>query len=174
MIRVFETDLGWMGVAVSGGKIQRVVLPLAERRAVQWELRNCGEGGIEGKRDKLLADRLEQDLKRHMGGEPVDYSDYILDTRNYSRFRVAVWDLVRLIPFGSTRSYKEIALQIGHSDSARAVGAAMGANPFPPIVPCHRVVGSDGSLTGFSRGLPLKQMLLELEQQQKAVNQSKV
>ena len=67
------------------------------------------------------------------------------------------------IPFGTTTSYGAIAKTIGHPGAARAVGAANGANPIALIVPCHRVIGSDGSLTGYGGGLPLKRKLLEHE-----------
>ena len=73
------------------------------------------------------------------------------------------------IPYGETVSYKQLAERIGRPRAVRAVGAANGANPIPIIVPCHRVVGHDGSLTGFGGGLPLKRRLLELESRQKAL-----
>ena len=74
-----------------------------------------------------------------------------------------VWKALSDIPFGTTTSYGAIAKTIGHPTAARAVGAANGANPIALIVPCHRVIGSDGSLTGFGGGLPLKRKLLEHE-----------
>lgn len=78
-------------------------------------------------------------------------------------FDKLVWKALSDIPFGHTRSYGDIAKAIGQPGSARAVGAANGANPIALIVPCHRVIGSDGSLTGFGGGLPLKRRLLEHE-----------
>ena len=74
-----------------------------------------------------------------------------------------VWKALRDIPFGRTTSYGAVARTIGHPSAARAVGAANGANPIALIVPCHRVIGSDGGLTGFGGGLPLKRRLLEHE-----------
>ena len=74
-----------------------------------------------------------------------------------------VWKALRDIPFGRTTSYGAVARTIGHPTAARAVGAANGANPIALIVPCHRVIGSDGGLTGFGGGLPLKRRLLEHE-----------
>ena len=71
-------------------------------------------------------------------------------------FNKLVWKALLDIPFGSTTSYGAIAKTIGHPDAARAVGAANGANPIALIVPCHRVIGSDGSLTGYGGGLPLE------------------
>ncbi|MDR3493697.1 MAG: methylated-DNA--[protein]-cysteine S-methyltransferase [Ancalomicrobiaceae bacterium] len=78
-------------------------------------------------------------------------------------FQLAVWRELATIPFGGTISYGELARRIGRANASRAVGAANGANPIPIIVPCHRVVGSDGSLTGFGGGIEMKQWLLDLE-----------
>ena len=78
-------------------------------------------------------------------------------------FQLEVWSRLREIPYGETTTYGEIAREIGRPDRARAVGAAVGRTPIPIIVPCHRVVGADGSLTGYGGGLPRKRALLELE-----------
>lgn len=76
----------------------------------------------------------------------------------------AVWKAMREIPYGRTVSYGQIAAGLGTPSASRAVGAACGANPLPIVIPCHRVVGADGSLTGFGGGLPTKRFLLSLEQ----------
>ena len=78
-------------------------------------------------------------------------------------FQQLVWRALAAIPYGQTRSYGEIARAIGKPRAVRAVGAANGRNPLPIVVPCHRVIGSDGSLTGFAGGLAAKTCLLELE-----------
>ena len=78
-------------------------------------------------------------------------------------FQHPVWEALVAIPWGETRSYAEVARAIGRENAVRAVGAANGRNPLPLVVPCHRVIGSDGSLTGFAGGLDLKRQLLELE-----------
>jgi methylated-DNA-[protein]-cysteine S-methyltransferase len=78
-------------------------------------------------------------------------------------FQLSVLDALLTIPFGETRSYLEIAAQIGRPDAVRAVGAANARNPLPIVIPCHRVVGADGSLTGFGGGLETKLFLLQLE-----------
>ena len=83
-----------------------------------------------------------------------------------SQFQRAVWTELRSIPYGETISYKDLARRVGKPQAFRAVGAANGANPIPIIIPCHRVIGNDGSLTGFGGGLPLKRRLLELESRQ--------
>jgi len=80
-----------------------------------------------------------------------------------TEFQLKVWSALRTIPYGKTWSYGELARRIRKPKAARAVGAANGQNPIPIIVPCHRVIGANGSLTGFGGGLKIKRILLELE-----------
>jgi methylated-DNA-[protein]-cysteine S-methyltransferase len=80
-----------------------------------------------------------------------------------TEFQLATWRALTEIPYGTTLSYGELARRLGRPGASRAVGAANGANPLPIVVPCHRVIGADGSLTGFGGGLPIKRTLLELE-----------
>ena len=83
-----------------------------------------------------------------------------------TEFQIRVWNALRTIPYGETISYAQLAQRIGNPKAVRAVGLANGSNPIPIIVPCHRVIGSDGSLTGFGGGLSTKKKLLELENKQ--------
>jgi methylated-DNA-[protein]-cysteine S-methyltransferase len=80
-----------------------------------------------------------------------------------TEFQLKVWDALQRIPAGQTRSYGQLAAEIGEPDAARAVGLANGANPIAIVIPCHRVIGADGSLTGFGGGLPRKRWLLTHE-----------
>jgi len=105
---------------------------------------------------------LPQRLERYAGGERIIFNDAV-DLENATPFQQAVWEATRSIPYGETRSYEWIAQRIGKPGAARAVGQALKNNPFPIIVPCHRVIGKDGSLTGFSCGLELKKRLLDIE-----------
>jgi methylated-DNA-[protein]-cysteine S-methyltransferase len=98
--------------------------------------------------------------------------DYFAGTRDHfdlplapagTEFQRAVWTALSAIPHGELRSYRDIAIAIDKPAAVRAVGAANGRNPLPVVVPCHRVIGSDGSLTGFAGGLAIKRQLLELE-----------
>ena len=100
-------------------------------------------------------------LDAYFAGELTDF-DLELDLRG-TDFQQRVWKALLTIPYGETRSYGEIAEQIGAPGSARAVGLANGRNPIAIIVPCHRVIGASGSLTGYGGGLERKQTLLELE-----------
>jgi methylated-DNA-[protein]-cysteine S-methyltransferase len=78
-------------------------------------------------------------------------------------FQTSAWLALADIPYGQTRSYGQQARMIGHPEAVRAVGAANGSNPIPIVLPCHRVIGANGSLTGFGGGLPMKRFLLDLE-----------
>ena len=80
-----------------------------------------------------------------------------------TEFQLRVWHELERIPYGETRSYRQIAEAVGAPRAVRAVGAANGANPIPIVVPCHRVIGANGKLVGYGGGLPLKKRLLELE-----------
>lgn len=105
---------------------------------------------------------LAADLRRYFSGEPVDFARYDVDWEGYTAFERAVLEATREIPYGETRTYGDIAEAIGKPGSARAVGQALGKNRACIVVPCHRVVGSNG-LGGFSGGIRKKVALLELE-----------
>ncbi len=100
-----------------------------------------------------------------LGGSPRDLREIALDQRGIDPFRRDVYTATRAIPPGSTRSYGDVAKALGRADAARDVGAALARNPFPIIVPCHRVIAANGALTGFSApgGLDTKRRMLELE-----------
>ncbi len=102
-----------------------------------------------------------QQLRQYFAGERVQFS-CPLDLHG-TPFQISVWQELYRIPYGETRSYTQIATAIGRPRAVRAVGAANGANPVAIIVPCHRVIGSNGSLTGYGGGLPTKRWLLSLE-----------
>ena len=110
--------------------------------------------------DEAFAAAGEQ-LDQYFAGERRDF-DLPLDLRG-TPFQRRVWQALLTIPYGETRSYGEIAAQIGRPDRPRAVGAANGRNPVSIVVPCHRVIGSDGSLTGYGGGLARKRWLLDHE-----------
>ena len=99
---------------------------------------------------------------RYFGGEKERF-DLPLDLQEGTPFQRRVWDRVRRIEYGRTRTYREIAAELGKPGAARAVGAANGANPIPIVIPCHRVVASDGKLGGYRGGLEIKERLLRLE-----------
>jgi methylated-DNA-[protein]-cysteine S-methyltransferase len=114
-----------------------------------------------------FGDAVDQ-LDAYFAGELTDF-DVQLDLRG-SEFQQRVWKALLTIPYGETRSYGEIAEQIDAPGAARAVGLANGHNPIAIIVPCHRVIGASGHLTGYGGGLDRKQTLLELEKHRASVN----
>lgn len=91
-----------------------------------------------------------------------------------SAFQQQVWQRLLAIPYGETRSYGELARELGDPNLSRAVGRANGSNPIALIVPCHRVIGADGSLTGYAGGLPLKQALLAFERKHSPLRQGEL
>jgi methylated-DNA-[protein]-cysteine S-methyltransferase len=104
---------------------------------------------------------VAQEIKEYLSGKRTTFDIPLKLTG--TEFRLSVWNALLTIPYGETRSYGEIAKQIGNAKACRAVGMANHWNPIAIIVPCHRVIGANGSLTGFGGGLPLKQQLLDLE-----------
>jgi methylated-DNA-[protein]-cysteine S-methyltransferase len=108
--------------------------------------------------DAESLDAFEAQLAEYFAGERTEF-DVVFDTRG-TAFQMAVWEQLRALRFGETVSYGEIARRMGNPKAVRAVGLANGQNPVSIIVPCHRVIGADGSLTGFGGGLERKRSLL--------------
>lgn len=111
--------------------------------------------------DEGRLDPAADQLRRYFAGELHEF-ELALDLQG-TPFQIEVWNALRDIPYGQTRSYGELARAIGRPAAVRAVGLANGCNPVSIIVPCHRVIGSDGSLTGYGGGLDRKKYLLDLE-----------
>ena len=132
--------------------------------AVLWENDRPGRVRLDVEGEETEHPRLveaERQLEEYFAGRRTRF-DVTLDVSG-TVFQRKVWTALLTIPFGETRSYKDIARQIGSPDAVRAVGAANGRNPVSIIAPCHRVIGSTGELTGFAGGLDAKARLLSLE-----------
>lgn len=132
--------------------------------AVLWQdddPSRVGPGAITKDTRHPILRQAQQQLEEYFAGQRRTFS-VKLDPSG-TEFQNKVWKALRTIPFGETRSYGQIADQIGSRKAVRAVGAANGRNPIPIIVPCHRVIGADGTLTGFAGGLAIKAQLLALE-----------
>jgi methylated-DNA-[protein]-cysteine S-methyltransferase len=119
-----------------------------------------GTRGVESHSSPLMREALRQ-FRFYFAGDLRAF-DLPLEMVG-TEFQKRVWNELRKIPYGETRSYRQLAEQIGAPRAVRAVGAANGRNPIPIIVPCHRVIGSSGKLVGFGGGLKWKRMLLDLE-----------
>jgi methylated-DNA-[protein]-cysteine S-methyltransferase len=132
-------------------------------RLLRFHLRAAGAAEVDPgaqQSAKALAD-VRRQVMEYADGKRRDFEFELM--AEGPEFDKRVWTALMDIPFGTTTSYGAVARTIGHPNAARAVGAANGANPIALIVPCHRVIGSDGSLTGYGGGLPLKRKLLEHE-----------
>ena len=159
---VFETALGWVAVAAADGKIRRSTLPENSRLAALESIES--DIGSAEYDEEATADVRDM-ITRYCAGEDVDLSTLPIDSRGTTPFFERAYAACRSIPAGETRSYAWLANEAGNARAARGAGQAMARNRWPLLVPCHRVIGSDGSLHGFGggTGLPLKARLLELE-----------
>ena len=160
---VFETPFGWMGVLASSSGLRLTTLPHPSPEQCVALL------GKEADEADLCPDRftrLRSGLVQYFSGALVSFAYEPIDLGDAPRFYRAAWEACRSIPIGKTRSYKWLAAQAGRPRALRAAGQSMARNPLPIVVPCHRVIASDGSLGGFGKGrslLHLKRRLLDLE-----------
>jgi len=156
---IFGTPMGYVGILGSNAGLRITTLPQPSEKEVENLLLIKDFSAVS---TVHLYRDLVQRIQRYYEGDPVDFPDK-LDLSDATPFQRAVWQATRLVPYGETRSYLWIAGQIGQPGAPRAVGQALHRNPLPLIVPCHRVIGSNGRLVGFGGGTDLKRSLLELE-----------
>jgi methylated-DNA-[protein]-cysteine S-methyltransferase len=160
---VWATAWGPMGAAAGPAGVSRIELPHYQpddlEQLLAWQHPNARRD------DEALAALIDL-AQRYFNAEPVDFGDVTCDLPAAGSFTGKVLRACREIPPGETRGYGELAKAIGRPDAARAVATALGKNPLPLVIPCHRVTYADGRLGGFSApgGEPLKRRLLELEQ----------
>jgi O-6-methylguanine DNA methyltransferase len=162
IFRAGETAFGWVGVAETDAGIRRMTLPAPSRaEALRHLADDFGPAPVAD--DPDATDTTFIRLRAYLDGAAPTL-DLPIDPGAGTPFQRAVWDATRRIPHGETRSYKWVAEEIGKPTAYRAVGQALGANPLALLVPCHRVIGSDGGLTGFGGpGIEMKRRLLALE-----------
>jgi methylated-DNA-[protein]-cysteine S-methyltransferase len=144
---------------VVDGLTLRLVTSDSGLRAIDFDLSYPVEGSRSGIHP--IATEAARQLRAYFAGHLRRF-DLPLDMRG-TDFQLRVWRELERIPYGETRSYRQIAEALGAPRAVRAVGAANGANPIPIVVPCHRVIGASGKLVGYGGGLPLKKRLLQLE-----------
>jgi len=118
---------------------------------------------METQRDDEISKNIIEKLSQYFNGERVEFTDIPVDLSNCSPFQRDVLNVTRQISYGEVRTYKWIAEYLGKPKASRSVGQALANNPVPIIIPCHRVIGSDGNLTGYGLGLSMKRQLLIME-----------
>ena len=144
---IFDTPLGWMRVTAHDGFIT--------------DLRFVEDTGGDTEQPDSLCQAAREQLAEYFAGRRREFHLPLRPAG--TAFQKAVWEAVARIPYGQTCSYRDIANQIGRPEASRAVGAAVGKNPIWLIIPCHRIIGSNGALTGYAGGLWRKEKLLALE-----------
>ena len=148
-LQIIETPIGYLKIQASSIGLRSIHF-LQDQPAEHKEIQN------------QFTKQATKELLEYFDGKRKEFS-VDLDWEGYTDFYKSVWSYLLKIPSGQTRSYGDVARHLENPGASRAVGLANGKNPIPIIVPCHRVIGSNGSLTGFASGLHIKQQLLALE-----------
>ena len=161
---LFDSAFGPAGLAWSEAGIVRLQLPEATSAATERRLLRRSEEWLPGAAPPSIQ-RAIADVQRYFEGNRVDFSNIVLDLSGRSAFHKQIYDVARQLGWGETMTYGALARTAGFPDAARAVGQAMGLNPVPIIVPCHRVFASGGKSGGFSAfgGAATKDRMLALE-----------
>lgn len=157
----FQTEWGWIEMTASENGVTSIVLPASGQAGKTNRHAADGQFQSNGRVSSMLADAKAQ-VMDYLAGKCRDFSVPV-DMSQGTAFQRRVWRAILRIPYGRVRSYQWVATKVGGKQYARAVGMALGVNPVPIVVPCHRVVSHDGSLGGFGCGLPMKRRLLKLE-----------
>jgi len=160
-----------VGLAWTRRGLRRVQLPAATTAATRRRLlEGCKAAARPTSRAPIWVERLVAQIRRHLGGWPQNFRGVPVDLSDGTEFERRVWRAVRRLRPGRTTSYGAVARTVGRPRAARAVGRALGRNPVPLVVPCHRVVGANGALCGFSAcgGTALQRRLLALEGTERA------
>lgn len=160
-LMIFVTPWGWMGMSETKKGIDAIVLPRPSRSAVEATLRFSRDEPIDHQTSERLQVAQTQVIE-YLTRMRQSF-DFPLDLSQGTSFQRLVWRMLQRVPYGKLRSYRWIAARVGGRQYARAVGNAVGANPVPIVIPCHRIVAHDGALGGFSGGLSVKRKLLTLE-----------
>ena len=160
-----QTEMGWVGLVISARGLRATTLPRPTRDEA---LREAVAAGASEPASEAEAGDLPERVRTLVAGGRADLS---IDWDGISPFRRTVLEEAMRIPAGETRSYGWLAQKVGSPRAARAVGRVMATNPLPLVVPCHRVVASDGSLGGYGGGLALKERLLRAERASNAISE---
>ncbi len=158
-----ESPMGWIGLLGSPNGLRRTTLPRSSPVESLWLLGSEAQGASP-QAEPFRA--VKEQLSAYLSGAPVAFDDERLDVDDAPPFLRAAWSACRSIPFGETRTYSWLASRAGSARAFRAAGQAMARNRLPIIIPCHRVIASDGTLGGFGMGgsqTDLKRRLIEME-----------
>ncbi len=158
---LFSTPMGWIGVVVSARGVRRVGF----RPTPEQALEDLEPDLSRAVQDEAAVRPYRERFEAYLAGQLDALDDVPLDTEGVSPFLAAAWEACRRIPLGETRSYAWLAAAAGRPGAFRAAGQAMARNRYPLIVPCHRVIGSDGGLHGYGGGLETKARLLAMERE---------
>jgi methylated-DNA-[protein]-cysteine S-methyltransferase len=161
---LFDTALGRCAIAWRERGVTGVELPARDDEATLRRLRRALPDAREDMAPPEVAEAIAA-IVRLLDGEPGDLRSVVLDMDGVPDFHRRVYDVARTIPPGETLSYGEVAARLGEPGAAQAVGRALGRNPFPIVVPCHRVLAANGALHGFSApgGIETKRRMLAIE-----------
>ncbi len=169
-IKYIETKLGKIGIVEENSKIIKIIIINKNKNENGKNTKNKDKGSNSANSDyqekdtKLLLEAKKQ-LEEYFEGKRKVF-DLPLKQEG-TEFQKKVWEALEKIPYGETRTYKEIAKMVGNEKASRAVGMANNKNNIPIIIPCHRVIGSNGKLVGYALGLDMKKYLLDLESKNK-------
>ncbi len=161
IVTPFPTRLGWVAVMADDHALLGLTLPRSTRHAAVTDL-STGFNCDLTQGENALTNRARAMLIRYFDGQPISFDDLPVKQPG-TVFQQRVWQLTRAIPYGSTCTYRDMACAAGRPHAARAVGQCMARNRLPIIIPCHRLVGSQGDLRGFGGGIPMKRTLLDME-----------
>jgi methylated-DNA-[protein]-cysteine S-methyltransferase len=161
---VFQTELGFMGIAWSAAGLTRLCLPQGNRESVERRLLRLDGPVPAGERPCWVRDLIDA-IRSYASGETVDFSAVPVDLGGVDDFRLAIYAAARKLAFGEVTTYGELARRAGHPTMARETGAALGTNPAPLVIPCHRIMAAGGKIGGFSApgGSATKEKMLTLE-----------
>ena len=159
----FKTNFGWIGLERSTNYITLITFPLSSDSACENSILSMSKNS---KRSDLHFSNIKEKISLYLSGKEVDFSSIHLDYSAHTPFSKKTLEACRKIPSGETRSYKWLAKNAGFPLAYRAVGQIMAKNKFPIVIPCHRIVGSNGNLTGFrgkTHDIAMKMKFLALE-----------
>jgi methylated-DNA-[protein]-cysteine S-methyltransferase len=161
---VIETPIGWIGIAWSAHGLTNLQLPERDKEGTRRRLLRRVPAALEARPQGAIAEAVAL-LERYAAGEEIDFGDVPLDLSGADPFRLAIYRAARRLGFGQTTTYGGLAESAGHPGEARETGQALGSNPVPIIVPCHRILAAGNKIGGFSApgGARTKRRLLAME-----------